>query len=165
MRTINIKNDEIKALLDEKSVIVKDGQNINVEIEKKAEPFVASYLLELGVTEDGDSTVAYGDGKQFYKNFKGTFNQLQNAFKDSSIMVLQNNIQTACEDDLNSLKAKENQVQDINEKVSSIIKDIIPTLGLEEFEELTTVDCQGDEIVLSIVDRVEDYKEALRNRK
>jgi hypothetical protein len=165
MKTKLIQNEEIKTLLEQKVVIINEGKDLNVQIELKAEPIAAKFLSDKGVVEDGEAEETFGTNNK-YKLYKGSYLKLQQAFRDSSIQVLQEQIKQELEEELNQLKSLELQVTSINEKINEVLKnEVVPTLGLAETEELTQIELKGIDIELTIVDVVEEYKQRYLEQK
>lgn len=58
------------------------------------------------------------------------------------------------------------KIQKLKDKVvPTVKKELFPSLVLEEFEEVQSIDLEDGKVVLKVVDRVEEFKDALRKAK
>jgi predicted nuclease with TOPRIM domain len=69
---------------------------------------------------------------------------------------------TPLEEEMKSLMA---DMDKLKEKTVPIVKEIEPSLELNEFELVTNLYLVGDTVKLEILDQVEEHKEFLRNNK
>lgn len=66
------------------------------------------------------------------------------------------------EDEMKALMA---DMDRLKEKTVPIVKEIEPSLNLNEFEVVTNLYLEKDEVKMEILDQVEEHKEFLRNNK
>lgn len=150
-----IQNEELKTLLQEKEILVKEGREANAELELKAEPIATKVLLDSGVKID--------DVKDENGNvvFKGGYNILVKAFGTGNLEKINQLINAELGDELEEQKAKEMTIIKMNEKASVIVKEqILPTLNLKETEQLSKIELtEAGDIELEVIDVVESFKE------
>lgn len=143
---MTIQNETLKGLLEQKGRIVEAGRLLNEELEKKGRVIVDKELLNKGVKISGDT-------------YSGDYKTLSVAFSYPSMTAIQEIIKTDLKNDIEELESKKMMIMSLNDKVNEVIThDVIPTLELKEFDQITKVELINGEIELTVIDAVEEFK-------
>jgi len=150
---MKIQNEAIAALLQEKKPIVEAGRALSEELEKRGREITDKEFVNKGVKIKGDV-------------YSGSYQTLKEAFGTATTMMVEELMKSQLKDKFEELEAKGNQLRVINEKVSEIVgAEVIPSLGLSEFQYPSNIDLVDDGIEITVEDAVERFKENYRAKK
>lgn len=150
MRIIKLQNKKIKDILEKKAEIVKKGRALSAKIEDEAKKIVDKELVVNGIKVDKK------------RNCSGKYEDFQKFFNQENQFAINENIRKELKNEIEELDKLNGFVNKYNGEVSRLLDK--EKFELNEFEVLNQVELNNGEIEVSVIDKLEEFKERYKEQ-
>lgn len=171
---MEITDKKIIDLMKDKDTVVSEGRKVSKEIEKLEKKIAKLDKKERAITDQilCEDLVAEGEAlKDVINKQVEELGEIAKKIQEKKLAAIPEAMAKehyALRDEKEKLEKERAKlalkVQKIKDKVVPLIqKQALPTLG--EFEDLAQAELKGDKVVLTIVDKIEEWKNAWKKSK
>lgn len=173
MKTIKIDDSRVLKYLQEKDVLVKSGRRISDEITRIETKITDCETKEKKITEKKQNA-ELGDKAEALKvqinELVKEFEKVCSAITVDKLSAIPKDLEKTHRDLMKQKEVKEQErnkialkVQKIKDRVVPIIKKHV-TPHLEQYEDIQTAEIKKDEVVVSVYNALDEWKEAYRKK-